>query len=324
MPKIAVIYTGELRTIETTIDLFKKNVLKNEDYHVFALLQEQDNYLQYESFIKEKLGSNLKTINWLNKYDPTWVNIREKLLENININPYWKNYLRNSGSMIEYYQSFLAFSKIKEYEKINGIEFDFVLRFRTDTVLKDPIEFDMTKYTHEYIKDLLSELKDKFQSPTYFNNTEIIESFMTQFMIQNRDKYSNIRLNNIINSEEFHNIVNSTNEDEFINKLHDYIHNGKYIITIRENIIYFIKRKLYEKISHLGNTFGRKYDYEEIWFNAECQLKAICVENNIDFFSSFTFLEDISIGYKEYDTNNYYTSDGELNNNEYTIFIKRR
>lgn len=31
------------------------------------------------------------------------------------------------------------------------------------------------------------------------------------------------------------------------------------------------------------------------WFNAECQLKKVCLENQIDFFSSTSQLEDDSL-----------------------------
>jgi hypothetical protein len=146
---------------------------------------------------------------------------------------------------------------------------------------------------------------------------------MTIFSIKNRFKYSNIRLNNVIRNKEFYDIINSASEDETIRKIYDFIHNGQYIITLQDNLIYFIKRKLYEKISHLGITFGRKYDLEEIWFNAECQLKAICLENNIDYYSSVCPLEGIAIDYNQYDKNNYYDDNGELNSNDYSFFIKR-
>ena len=48
--KIAVIYTGEVRTIETTIDKFKENVLLNDGMHVFAILQ-SDYQTYYENLI---------------------------------------------------------------------------------------------------------------------------------------------------------------------------------------------------------------------------------------------------------------------------------
>ena len=37
----------------------------------------------------------------------------------------WKNYLRNSGSMIEYYQMYLAYYSMSKYEKENYIISNF-------------------------------------------------------------------------------------------------------------------------------------------------------------------------------------------------------
>lgn len=37
--KCAIIYTGEVRTIQSVIDVFKKNVLVDNGRHVYAILQ---------------------------------------------------------------------------------------------------------------------------------------------------------------------------------------------------------------------------------------------------------------------------------------------
>ena len=50
--KIAIFYVGELRTYETTIKLFKQNVLLNENYHVFSVIQSNGTN-DYEKVFKE-------------------------------------------------------------------------------------------------------------------------------------------------------------------------------------------------------------------------------------------------------------------------------
>jgi uncharacterized protein YfbU (UPF0304 family) len=50
MSKVAIIYTGETRTIESTLGHFKKNVLLNNNYHVFAIVQ-SDNVEHYNHII---------------------------------------------------------------------------------------------------------------------------------------------------------------------------------------------------------------------------------------------------------------------------------
>ena len=115
--KIAIIYTGEVRTIEKTMKYFKQNVLLNENVHVFAILQ-SNNIDYFDNFVKNQVGNNLKSLNWLNKNDNTWINTREELLRTMYTSLAWKDYLRNSGSMIEYYQMYLAFNKIIKFHQI--------------------------------------------------------------------------------------------------------------------------------------------------------------------------------------------------------------
>lgn len=319
MSKIAVIYTGELRTIESTIQLFKKNVLKNNDFHVFAVLQSNDNKDYYETFIKDILKDNIKSLIWLDKYDDKWVQIRNELVKNINIDNYWKNYLINSGSMIEYYQSYLSYNEIQTYEKINNINYDFILRFRTDTVLKDEICFDINKYTKEYIKQLLTQIME-FKSQKSFINKEVLTNFITSLFFKNRHTYCNNGCY-INTSKLFNDFLQITDEDIFIHKIHDYIIQGNFLIALRNNVIYFVKRNLYEKISILGITYGKYIKNDTYWFNSENQLEQICIDNNIDLFSSTTQLEDSSL-YK-YNKQNYYNDDDTLKYDEFSFFIKR-
>ena len=319
MSKIAVIYTGELRTIESTIQLFKKNVLKNNDFHVFAVLQSNDNKDYYETFIKDILKDNIKSLIWLDKQDDKWVQIRNELVNNINIDNSWKNYLMNSGSMIEYYQAYLAYNEIQTYEKINNINYDFILRFRTDTVLKDEIFFDINKYTKEYIKQLLTQIMELKGLKTFIDK-EVLTNFITSLFFKNRHTYCNnccyVNTSNLLDD-----FLQISDENLFIEKLHDYIIQGNYLIALRNNIIYFIKRNLYEKIATLGITYGKYIKNDTYWFNAENQLEQICADNNIDLFSSTTHLEGSSL--YQYNKNNYYNEDNTLKDDEFSFFIKR-
>ena len=123
--KIAIIYTGETRTIEKTIDYFKSNVLLNENCHVFAVLQ-SNNVDFHDNYVKTHLGDNLKSLSWFDKNNQLWCDIREHLLYNMDISEDWKNYLRNSGSMIEYYQMYLAFKEIEKIEHLYNYKYEYM------------------------------------------------------------------------------------------------------------------------------------------------------------------------------------------------------
>lgn len=316
--KIAIFYTGESRTIETTIDLFKKNVLLNNNYHVFAVLQ-SNNIDEHEKFITEKIGDNVKNIHWFDKNNEEWLYIKEKQLNIMNIPDDWKNYLSNSGSMIEYYQMYLAYKYLEKYEKENNIQYDYVLRFRTDTIIKDTLDFENFNFEKPYIQKLLYKIKEILNIDTIISE-KVLDTFMISFYNEKRLLYyDNLFITKYI-SESYNKLLEIENEEDFIGCLAEYLKNGNYIITFRENVIYFIKRELMTHLHILGITYGDYKIDHDYWFNAESQLKGICIHNQIDFYSSTTSLEDKSL--YEYNGSNYFV-DGELKDDDYTFFIKR-
>ena len=319
--KIAILYTGEFRTIEKTIELFKQNVLINDNCHVFAVIQNNNNE-NIDQFIQNAVKDNLKTYINFDKNDDNWINIREKLLNDMNTHENWKNYLRNSGSMIEYYQMYLAYYSMSKYEKENDIEYDFVIRFRTDTVLKDKLNFDWLEHNDDTIRNMLYKIKDKYNFDTIMS-TETLNIFFSTFYNEKRLDYMPIP-DCDITPATLNKLLNETTEEQFISRLCEYIKNGDYIIGFRVNVIYFIKRQLMDKIHLLGINYG-KYVYEKekniYWVNAECQLRQTCLQNNIDFYSSVTNLEDISL--YSYNKNNYFDETNNLLDDNYSFFIMR-
>ena len=303
---IAVIYTGASRTIETTIQHFKKNVLLNDNYHVFGVIQSDD----HESLIRTVIGDNLKSLEWFDKENMEWINLREELLSTMNMPDKWKHYLRSSGSMIEYYQLYIAYQALERYEKEHNMRYDFVLRFRTDTVLKDVIDFDKIM-TPEYIKDIIYKIKDELKTEI---NEQVVQVFMNTFYNENRIHYKNIE-------GQFLPIhLLELRDDEIIDKLIDYVTHGNYVVSLRKNVIYFMRRDVMTKIHQLGMTYGQYTDdSNEYWFNSESQLDNICAKYNIDKYSSTTVLEDSSLYL--YNPMRYYEND-ELKG-EYSFFIKR-
>ena len=323
--KIAVIYTGEVRTIETTIDKFKENVLLNEHMHVFAILQ-SDKQTCYENLIKSKIGDNLKYINWLDKNNNEWINIRNNSLGDIvkNIGICWViNYLFNSGSIIEYYQMYLAYKQIELYENNNNFKYDYILRFRPDTVLKDKLHFNFTD--ENYIKKLLEKFKLRFNNQDL--NIKHFQYIMSCLLFDNRIDY--IEVNdfqyNFLDDKD----INYDSENKFINSIISYLINGKYIITLRSNVIYFIPRILMNNIHLLGITYGQygvnlKNTHNNNWWDAESQLFSCCRKYDISIYNSTTELEHLSLYNYEHDI--YYSdiSKNEIKNDKFSFFLKRK
>lgn len=138
---IAILYTGEIRTIEKTIDIFKQNILADSlNIHVFAILQGD---IKIENWFREKMGSHLKSLEWFERTDIVWKSIQKRLIHNLVIEEHWKAYLENSGSMIEYYQLYLAYSNMVKHEYNTNIQYNFIMRMRPDIIINKPIDFSI-------------------------------------------------------------------------------------------------------------------------------------------------------------------------------------
>lgn len=322
MKKIAIIYTGESRTIESTIQTFKDHILLNENYHVFSVLQSINSECT-EKLVKTHMKDNLKSYENFDKNDILWNKIQDNLLNIINPNDFWYSYLKHkSGSMIEYYQMYLAYQKIVDYEYKNNFKYDYVIRIRCDVIITHPIYFDWDLYDEAYIKKCFEEIQVKKKYENLINPDALI-IFMNSLFFKNRIYCdTEIKNNCIISTESFAILLQIKDENMFFSMLKRYINKGKFLITLRHNVIFFIKRKYMSFIAPLGITYGMyRMKDNEMWFNSENQLKQICIENDIDIFDSYTKLEENSL-YK-YDENNYYRDGNLIINNDIFFFIKR-
>jgi hypothetical protein len=337
-PRIAVIYTGEPRTIKTTIGHFVKNVLTNENVHVFSILQ-TDNREEVSQLLLEKMGKHIKYINWFTKEDFSWNLLKNSILQNMQIEDRWKHYLSNSGSMIEYYQLYLAQNELTNYEGREGIKYDYILRIRPDTVITRPANFNFLNMNDDIILQRLRLIAEKMGEHvlhskkilTYFMNSLIDDKrldFINYDHTYENDKFTCSLLEN--NWDEFSILVNQCNsnnrkpnEETIVKLLKNFIKNGNYVLTFRMNVIYFMNRKHFYNISQLGLRYGKynltKGDY--YWFNAECQFQSACIQNGLHFFNTHTEFEGRSIC--SYEPDKYYDQNGDLLNGTAFFFLKR-
>jgi len=225
--KIAVIYTGQIRTLENTLPYFIENVLNNnisdkhkvnKTVHVFATIElpsSEEEKAYYESLLVSNMGDHIKSLVWLDRNDSEWIKIRERLLKNMNIHEQTKHYLRTSGSMIEHYQTYLSSQSMINYENFitsdTGIDYkyDFVERVRTDIVICDPLDYtwiimdretiikrldkqvSFMKINNDFLENENIE-EDKNKS----NNNKLLTYFMTSLVNENRYKTNEINETN--------------------------------------------------------------------------------------------------------------------------------
>jgi hypothetical protein len=335
-PRIAVIYTGEPRTITTVIDHFVKNVLTNKNVHVFSVL-ETGKYEEIEKLLLEKMGEHIKSISWFTKIEFAWNILKNSMLQNMQIEDRWKRYLADSGSMIEYYQLYMAQNKVLEYENREGIKYDYILRIRPDTVITRPINFNFLNMDADTILQRLGLISGK-TGDTCLHSKKNITIFMNSLIDERRMNCENIDNNyendNYIcallekNNDDFSWLQNQRETDDLsntiiANKLHNFIKNGNYVLTFRVNVIYFMNRKYFDNISQLGIKYGTYNLTKEsyYWFNSESQFQSSCIQNELHIFNTHRELEGRSIC--SYEPEQYYDANGQLLDTNVFFFIKR-
>jgi hypothetical protein len=293
--RIVVVYTGALRTIKKTIRYLKQNVL-GLNVDVFACVQNDTNESEdtWNEWFHQQLGDHLKDITWfsLEKY-PEWIKLRDLQLNHLHITPQWKNYLKNSGSMIEYFQLQLAYMKMSFYEELHHFKYDYLIRGRTDSIYAKPIDFHWLKWTKEDITSRIEVIKEEMVlSKLEITSSTLFKYFMCTILSD--DLIPNL-------SYIFADYTPSPTEIQppIEDNYYDYIHNGRYILTLRKNNLYIVKRDLFHLIPTLGTMYGfmRSPISDNYWFNAECQFRDACYYSCLSIFEYSTLFEEKSLEY---------------------------
>jgi hypothetical protein len=298
--KLAILLTGALRTIKRTMRYVKQSVLIYNDAEMFLCIQnDTDNSNEHWNnwFISE-IGSYIKKIIWFSKdLYPEWISIREIALENLQLDGTWKNYLRHSGSMIEYYQLHLAYMAMSLSEQECGTLYDYIIRLRTDSIFTKPIDFHWLHWSPEQIHSRLEKIKQELHLSTI---TITPQSILQYFMctIVSDDIIPNMQFL-ITNYEPWDNDTFLKSDDIDANTLHNYITHGRYILTFRKNNLYIVRRNLFYMIPSLATLYGhfRSPISDDYWFNAENQFRSACHLSCLTIFDYNSDFEEKTLRY---------------------------
>lgn len=309
--KVAVLLTGALRTIRKTIKYLKKNILLTSDVDIFACVQNDSSKIsisEWEKWFRETIGLYIKSIEWfsLESY-PEWIKQRDTLINHILIPEEWKHYLRSSGSMIEYAQLQISYLKMSVFEQEHNFKYSYIIKSRTDTIYTKPIDFHWLHWTDAQVEFRIENIIDEMK----FNNIElndknIVKYFMTT--IFSDDLILNIKdmISEMIENRDGP-FPKLTPEE-----LNNYIKCGSYILTIRANNLYIVRRELFNLIPSLGTMYGMLHypQEDEYWFNAENQFRAACYNSNLTIYNYDNLFEGKSV--YEYDEKRYFNSNYDL------------
>lgn len=151
--RVAVLVTGQERTLHRTITLLKRNLFEPNNAVVFLACESDNperiaNHFQGTQYGGSMILSSLRTpefqafMNLLDVADRPAIrpDVFNRSAEGWN-----KHYLHSSGTVLQYYQVWKAWMMLLDYEKANGVKFDMVVRCRPDSLLTERL--DLSKLT---------------------------------------------------------------------------------------------------------------------------------------------------------------------------------
>lgn len=302
--KTAVLFTGALRTVKRTIRYLKENVLIHPDVHVFACLQNDSalSEVEWNEWFRIELGNHIKTITWFSDaYYPSWALEREIMLRHMPLEDGWKNYLRHSGSMVEYKQLQLAYLAMSNHEQ-QSFSYEYVIRARTDTIFAKKIDFHWISFSEEQISERLQLIEKKLLHEKMDSSyPSVFSYFMSTLLSDDLIPNLNNLLINYLPSEAGNSFPNAA-------ELSDYLRRGRYILTIRKNLLYIVRRSFFHAIPSIASLYGtfRSPHSDHHWFNAECQFQGACYHAGLSSHEYSSAFEELPIAEREYWTESDY------------------
>uniref|UniRef100_A0A6C0KTQ2 Uncharacterized protein n=1 Tax=viral metagenome TaxID=1070528 RepID=A0A6C0KTQ2_9ZZZZ len=317
--RTCIILTGALRTIKKTMSYHKKHLIR-EGVDVILCVQNdtQESNDSWTNWFYDQFGSHLISIEWFAIQDhQEWIAHRETQLKNMIIGNNWKDYLRHSGSMIEYFQLQLAYMKMCHYEQIGGFQYDYIVRARTDSIYAKPIDFHWLYWTEEEIRARVVMIKEELQlSKIPITDQSVLTYFMTTIISD--DVIPNIeRILAEYSPCETEWLPHETETMTYQAALWRYLHYGRYILTLRKNNLYIVRRNLFHMIPTLGTMYGflRAPNSDDYWFNAEGQFRSACYYACLSVFDYSTLYEDRSVAHaNEWNEADFFDLDGGVLN----------
>ena len=307
--RTAVFYTGALRTVEKTIRFFQRNVLLGPHVHVFACVQNDTTKSneEWEAWFRDKMGPNLVSLVWFDMAQlQEWTVMREKNMATTQIPANWKDYLRNSGSVIEYIQLFLAYQQLFRHEHGSGFQYDYIIRVRPDNIFAKPVDFNWLSWTEEEIQSRLTAIRYAMElNGMEMTPENVLQYFMTTLL--GNELLGNLKAicGEYIPSKHAAVPVTAAN-------YRHYLQHGSYLLAFRVNNLYIVRRDLFYLIPCVAGMYGLipTPKPDAYWFNAENQFQSACHYAGITVHNYETALEGGSL--YEYDEQKYFDGEGEL------------
>lgn len=237
----ALIITGQLRSLEHTIDYLNEFIIVPNNAVLFILCETSDENSLIDLINSKsiKLGGILTAKSFKNhEYEQILKMIensnRAGLTEEVfNRNNFSFDYLKNSGSILQYYQFWKLWFKVLEYEKLNSMKFINCIRSRPDVLFTKKFVVE-DFYSEQKFKDLFEDYNCRLLKANHYGDESIF----------------NIDTENTI-------------------------------ITYAVELVWFGRRSLFDKLSQILFHYGLWDSGESSSFNSETTFHQFCKNFNI-------------------------------------------
>jgi hypothetical protein len=193
----------------------------------------------------------------------------------------------------------LAHMKVCLYEQTNGFQYDYLVRARTDSIYAKPVDFHWLTWTDTEVATRVERIKEEMtRSKIEVTERSLLQYFMATVISDTTiPNLPRIFADYLLNDAD-HPPIGVTDRP-YETALNQYLKQGRYILTIRKNNLYVIRRNLFFMIPSLGTMYGlpRSPAADDYWFNAECQFRSACYYSGISIFDYSSLFEEKSLEY---------------------------
>lgn len=322
--KTAILFTGQLRTIQRTSKVLKKNLIDPNNSDVFIFCEERLADQQYGTqesgsleHLKNAWGSSIKSLVVADEDPAYWRGtsdsppIREEYRTSRGsvegLSPGGKLWYESTGAALEYYQLRKAYEEMCAEEERTGEKYDVVCRCRFDVALLKEIKFS-NYYSPEVFWSSI-EAARKQARKLGLGSRDILYAALLSGGNMDRmqqvlhGEMAEIGYSGVVDAENLGDCIRASKGDVLYqrylevvksidikeklsdNVIADFLSQVPGVFAIRCNVLYFTARSRFDNIVSLSNCVGEYSSDTDLDWCSENQFSMHLVSNGLISFN---------------------------------------
>ncbi len=308
--RVAVILTGALRTIKSTVRFLRRNILEavgpGSLVDVYACIQNDTTTTtnsEWEAYLHTALRGHLRHVEWYapslcNDYQVTKARLLKRLEAPLAPLHYAHRLLNVGGSLLEYYQLYLAYLRMQEAELLSGEKYEYIVRTRTDSVFLRPVNFKWLQWSEADVQSRWERIDAGLtaKSGTVSSSEIVLQAFMSTLLFDDPVPI----LQGLFMPSSFTLDACAPLPLPTRDTMVQYLRTGKYILTLRRNNLYIVRREYFTlqpiALAMGYGTLAQVPGAKDHWWDAEGQFRAANHAAGLVSFDYNTAPEDLSVG----------------------------